>query len=58
MNVVGFNGSPRTSGSAAWAISTILEAAKDRGAETMLFHSGELDIRPCKGCLGCVKSDR
>jgi multimeric flavodoxin WrbA len=55
---MGFNGSPRTSGNTAWAIGEILEGAKEQGAEVGIFHSGVLDIRPCGGCLGCVKSDR
>jgi multimeric flavodoxin WrbA len=58
MKAIGFNGSPRGSGSTAWAISRILDGAREQGAETELFQSGALDIRPCKGCLGCARSDR
>jgi multimeric flavodoxin WrbA len=58
MNIIGFNGSPRSNGNTAWAVEKILEGAKAQSAETEMFHSGELDIRPCRGCLGCVKSDR
>lgn len=58
MNIIGYIASPRKAGDTAWAVSKILEGAKEQGAQTQSFHSGELDISPCKGCLGCVKSDR
>ncbi|MDR1133430.1 MAG: flavodoxin family protein, partial [Synergistaceae bacterium] len=35
----------------------ILESAAEAGAQTRIFHSGELNISPCKGCLSCVKGD-
>jgi multimeric flavodoxin WrbA len=57
VKIIGFNASPRKSGNTAWAISQILESAAEAGAETQTFHSGELNISPCKGCLGCVKGD-
>ncbi|MDR1194122.1 MAG: flavodoxin family protein [Peptococcaceae bacterium] len=56
MKIIGFNASPRKSGNTAWAISQILESAAETGAEIQIFHSGELTISPCKGCLGCAKS--
>ena len=55
MKIIGFNGSPRKEGSTAWAINKILEGAKEKGAEIRVWHSGDLDIKPCKGCLGCVQ---
>jgi multimeric flavodoxin WrbA len=58
MKIIGFNGSPRLNGSTAWALEKILEGATEQGASTEVFHSGKLDIKPCRGCLGCVKSDR
>jgi multimeric flavodoxin WrbA len=58
MKIIGFSASPRKEGNTAWAINKILEGAKEQGAETQLFYSSDLDIKPCKGCLGCVKSDR
>lgn len=56
MKIIGFVGSPRTGGNTAWAVNKILEGAKERGAETQTWQSGDLDIKPCKGCLACVKS--
>ena len=58
MKIVGFIGSPRKEGNTAWIVNKILEGAKEQGAETESWCSGELDIKPCKGCLGCVQSDR
>jgi len=58
MKIIGFNASPRKTGNTAWAINKILEAAKEHGAETEIFYSGGLDIKPCKGCLGCVESGK
>ena len=58
MNIIGFVGSPRKGGNTGWAVNKILEGAKEHGAETQVFYSNELDIKPCKGCMGCVESDR
>ena len=55
MKILGFNASPRKEGNTAWAVNKILEGAKDRGAETQVWYSSDLDIKPCKGCLGCVQ---
>ena len=58
MKVIGFIGSPRKDGNTSHVVSKILEGAEEAGAETEIWYSGELDIRPCKGCLSCVKSGR
>ena len=31
---------------------------KEQGAETQTWHFGDLDISPCKGCLGCVQGGK
>jgi multimeric flavodoxin WrbA len=54
MKIIGFSGSPRKSGNTSWAVEKILDGAKQTGAETILFSSSDLDIKPCRGCLGCV----
>ena len=56
MKIIGFIGSPRKEGNTAWTVNKILESAKEHGAETKSWHSSDLDIKPCKGCLGCVKN--
>ena len=58
MKVIGFNFSPRQEGNTAWIVNKILEGAKDQGAETQLWNFSELDIKPCRGCWACQKSDR
>jgi len=55
MKIIGFIASPRKEGNTAWTVNKILEAAKERGAETQAWYSGDLDIKPCRGCLGCVQ---
>ena len=57
MKVIGFTASPRKNGNTAWAVDKILEGAREQGAETEYFCFSELEIKPCKGCLGCVKGD-
>ena len=58
MRVIGFVASPRKNGNTAWTVNKILEGAKDKEAETQVWYSGELDIKPCRGCLCCAESDR
>ena len=55
MRIIGFNASPRKGGNTAWSMGQVLESAAEAGAETEIFHSSELNISPCKGCLGCTK---
>jgi multimeric flavodoxin WrbA len=56
MKIIGFNASPRNNGNTAWAVEKILDGARERGASAEIWNAGELDIKPCRGCLGCVKS--
>lgn len=58
MKIIGYNASPRKNGSTAWSVAQILEGAKARGASVEMLHSCDLKIEPCRGCLGCVKSDK
>ncbi|MFT9078109.1 flavodoxin family protein [Ethanoligenens sp.] len=58
MNVMGYIASPRKNGNTAWTVNKILEGAQEHGAATEVWYAGELDIRPCQACMGCVKSDR
>jgi multimeric flavodoxin WrbA len=58
MKVIGFVASQRKAGNTAWVVEQILEGAKEIGAETEVFYSGELDIKPCMGCLACVQSGK
>jgi multimeric flavodoxin WrbA len=57
MNIVGFIGSPRSTGSTAWAVNKVLEGASEQGATVQTFKTGSLELKPCQGCLGCTKGD-
>jgi len=54
-NAIGFNASPRKNGNTAWSIQQILEGSAELGAKTQIYHTSNLDINPCRGCLSCVK---
>jgi len=58
MNIMGFAASPRKDGNTAWAVNKILEGAKEHGADTDVWCSGDLEINACRGCLCCVKSGK
>ncbi|HUW41382.1 MAG TPA: flavodoxin family protein [Rectinemataceae bacterium] len=58
MKIIGLIASPRKAGNTAWIVDRILEGAKEQGAETCSWHFGELDIKPCRGCLSCHTGDR
>ena len=57
MKIIGFTGSPRKEGNTAWIVNKILEGAKEQGAETELWHYGDLDINPCNACLACAEGE-
>jgi multimeric flavodoxin WrbA len=57
IKIIGFSASPRKQGNTAWIVDKILEGAKEQGAETRSWYFSELDIKPCRGCLGCHKGD-
>jgi len=58
MKIIGFSASPRSDGNTAWVISKILEGAKEKGAETEFLRFSDLNIKPCRGCLGCLRGER
>ena len=58
MKISGFIGSSRKEGNTAWVVNKILEGAKKQGAETQVWYFSDLDIKPCKGCLGCTKNNK
>lgn len=58
MKVIGFIGSPRKNGNTAWTVNEILKGASEAGNETEVFYSGDLNIKPCTGCLACAETAR
>jgi multimeric flavodoxin WrbA len=55
MNIIGFSGSPRKTGSTAIAVNKILEGASEQGANTQMFSAGELENKPRQACQGYAK---
>jgi Multimeric flavodoxin WrbA len=55
MKIVAVNASPLKNGNTSWCVNQILEGAKEQGAEAECFSFGDLDIKPCRGCLGCQR---
>lgn len=53
MKVVGFVGSPRTSGNTATLVSQALAGAQAGGARVELVHIPSLEISGCRGCKYC-----
>jgi multimeric flavodoxin WrbA len=54
MKVVAFNSSPHAPrGATAVILDPFLDGMRQAGAEVELFLPHKLDIRPCRGCLGC-----
>jgi multimeric flavodoxin WrbA len=53
--ILGFSGSPIKGGSIEKGLSAVLEAT---GAETEMIRLSELDMRFCRGCKGCVATNR
>lgn len=57
MNIIGISASQRKEGNTAFIVNKILEGAREQGAETSVFGFSDLDIKPCRGCWACHKSD-
>jgi len=51
--ILGVMGSPRFKGNTHVLVSTILDAAKEAGAEADIALLGDLEIRECDGCHVC-----
>lgn len=58
INIIGIIASQRKEGNTAFIVNQILEGMKEQGAETQSFSFGNLDIKPCRGCWVCHKSDK
>lgn len=58
MNIIGIIASQRKEGNTAFIVNKILEGAKEQGAKTSTFGFSDLDIKPCRGCWSCHKSDQ
>jgi multimeric flavodoxin WrbA len=53
--ILGIVGSPREGGNTEQLMEHVLAAAREEGAETLLFACAGKNIAPCQACDGCVK---
>ena len=53
MHVIAINGSPRKKGNTSTILESILEGAREAGAETTHVMLDEIDLKGCMGCLSC-----
>ncbi|MGC6174665.1 flavodoxin family protein [Lacrimispora sp. 38-1] len=58
MNIMGIIASERREGNTAFIVNKLLEGAREHGAQTQSFSFSDLDIKPCRGCWACHKSDQ
>jgi len=58
MKVLGIVCSPRKGGNTARLVESVLDGARMRGAETEIFHLGDLRLNPCRVCNDCESSGR
>ena len=57
MRILAINGGPRKNGHTVDLLGAALGAAQDRGAQTTLIHLADYDVRHCKGCYTCARSE-
>jgi len=56
MYIIGFMGSPRTSGKCSKLLQGVLDGAASKGAQTKRYDLVDCNIMHCKGCGACYKS--
>lgn len=57
MRIVAICGSYRKQGNTAKTLRRVLEGAASNGAETEIVYLGDYDLKPCRGCKVCEKTD-
>lgn len=56
MQILAFNGSPRSQGNTSTIVASMLEGARSRGAQTTEIRLHDINFKGCLGCLGCRKN--
>lgn len=56
MQILAFNGSPRSKGNTSTIIASILAGARSKGAQTTEVPLHDIDLKGCQGCLSCRKN--
>jgi multimeric flavodoxin WrbA len=55
MNICALFGGPHKKGHTATLLENVLEGARSAGHATRRLDVADMDIRPCKGCMGCKR---
>lgn len=58
MKVLGICGSPRIGGNTEYFINITLDELEKHDISTEIIRLGEKEVKPCKGCYGCVKAGK
>lgn len=58
MKVLGIVCSPRSDGNTARIVESILDGARNRGAETQIIYFDNLKVNPCRVCDSCSVSGK
>jgi multimeric flavodoxin WrbA len=56
MKVLAICGSPRLNGNTEYFINVALQEIEKHGIQTEIIRLGEKEVKPCRGCYGCVKA--
>lgn len=58
MKVLGICGSPRIEGNTEYFINITLNELAKHGIETELVRLAEKEVKPCRGCYGCINAKK
>lgn len=58
MKFFGIVCSPRVKGNTACLVESVLDGAREKGAEAEIFLCGSMNINPCRACNKCETLDR
>jgi multimeric flavodoxin WrbA len=58
VNIIAFNGSPRSGGNTQQLLDEAVRGAREQGAHVTVFHLNALKLRPCQNCGGCDDTGR
>lgn len=58
MKVIGICGSPRLGGNTEYFTNIALNEIEKHGISTEIIRLGEKEVKPCKGCYGCIKAKK
>ncbi len=56
MKIIAFSGSPRKNGNTELLLKEAVKGIESEGLEVRTFDLNIMNIRPCQGCGGCIKT--